>query len=184
MQSFTNRMLGAARLDVATYEEVEHDSSATGQAALVVVLSSIAAGIGAMRFGGGLGFLLTVTILALFGWLVWAAITWLIGTKLLPQPQTEADIGQLLRTIGFAAAPGILRVFQIIPVIGSLVALVVAIWMLVTMVVAVRQALDYDNTLRAVGVCVIGWIIQLVIMGIVGSMVGFGTAPSAAGGGI
>lgn len=174
MQSFVERMMGAARLQVATYEEVEHDDSGTGQAAIVVVLSSIAAGIGALGAGGGLGFLLLAAVAALVGWLIWAAIIWLIGTKLLPQQQTEADIGQLLRTMGFAASPGLLRIFEIIPVIGGLIGLIIAIWMLVTMVVAVRQALDYDNTWRAVGVCVVGWVIQLVIIGLIGSMVGAG----------
>jgi hypothetical protein len=50
------------------------------------------------------------TLAALLGWLIWAFLTWLIGTKLLPEASTEADIGQLMRTIGFASAPGILRV--------------------------------------------------------------------------
>lgn len=97
MQSFVERMMGAARLQVTTYEEVEHDHSATGQAALVVVLASIAAGIGALGAGGGIRFLLLAAVAALVGWLIWAAIIWLIGTKLLPQQQTEADIRQLLR---------------------------------------------------------------------------------------
>lgn len=182
MQSFVERMMGAARLQVATYEEVEHDRSATGQAALVVVLASIAAGIGALGSGGGIRFLLLAAVAALVGWLIWAAIIWFVGTKMLPQSQTEADIGQLLRTMGFAASPGLLRIFEIIPFIGGLIALIIAIWMLVTMVVAVRQALDYDNTLRAVGVCVVGWIIQLVIIWLIGSMAGVGAGGPMTGG--
>ncbi|MDA3919596.1 MAG: YIP1 family protein [Salinisphaera sp.] len=181
MQSFINRMLGAAKLDVATYEEVEHDHSATGQAALVVALASLAAGIGALGAGGGLSFLVIATVGALLGWLIWAAIIWFVGTKLLPQRQTEANIGQLLRTMGFAASPGLLRIFEILPLIGGLIALIVAIWMLVTMIVAIRQALDYDNTLRAVGVCVVGWVIQLVIMWLIGGLVGFGDAGPVTG---
>ncbi|ROO26649.1 membrane protein [Salinisphaera orenii MK-B5] len=173
MQSFFQRMLGAARLDVPTYEEVEHDKSATGQAAGVVALSALAAGVGAMAQGGIAALLLT-GLAALLGWVIWAAIIWAVGTKLLPEAQTEADIGQLLRTLGFAAAPGVLRVFAFIPLIGPLVMLVVAVWMLATTVVAVRQALDYKSTWRAVGVCVIGWVVQLLIIALIGSAAGFG----------
>jgi hypothetical protein len=36
--------------------------------------------------------------------------------------------------------------------------------MLIAMVIAVRQALDYTSTLRAVGVCIIGWIIQMITL--------------------
>jgi hypothetical protein len=84
------------------------------QSAGVVVLSSLAAGIGSIAYAGVATGLLLGTLAALLGWLIWAFLTWLIGTKLLPEASTEADIGQLMRTIGFAAAPGILRVLGII----------------------------------------------------------------------
>lgn len=179
MQSFIQRMIGAAKLQVPTYEEVEHDKTATGQAALVVLLAALAAGIGAMgAIGGSIGFLLLNAVVALLAWLIWAAIIWVVGTKLLPEAQTEADIGQLLRTLGFAATPGLLRVFGIIPVLGQIVWVVVSLWMLATTVIAVRQALDYQSTLRAVGVCVIGWVVQLLIMLLIGGIVGpAGPAP-------
>jgi hypothetical protein len=163
MQSFIQRMIGAAKLQAPTYEEVEHDHSATGQAALVVALAALAAGIGALG-GGSIAALVLTAIASLLGWLIWAAIIWLIGTKLLPEPQTEADIGQLLRTLGFAATPGLLRVFGFIPVLGPILLLVIYVWMLAATVVAVRQALDYQSTGRAVGVCVIGWLAQLLIL--------------------
>ncbi len=169
MASFMDRVVGAAKLDVRTYEEVEADSGAVWQAVAVVVLSSIAAGI-----GSGEGQLIIGALGALLAWLIWAFLTFVIGTKLLPQPQTEADVGQLLRTVGFAASPGLLRVFGFIPVIGGLVMLVVSIWMLASMVVAVRQALDYTSTWRAVGVCVVGWIVVVLWALIVGGLVGGG----------
>jgi len=162
MSSFSQRIIGAAKLDAAIYEEVEADSGALGQAMAVVVLSSLAAGIGSIYYAGFWSGLLLGTLAALMGWVVWAFMTWFIGTKLLPEPQTEADMGQLLRTIGFAAAPGILRVFGIIPGIGGLIVLACSLWMLAAMVVGVRQALDYQSTWRAVGVCVIGWVVLLV----------------------
>ena len=161
MASFTDRMLGAAKLDVDTYEEVEHDQTATGQAMGVVIISSLAAGIGSV--GGGTSGLIAGTIGALVGWFIWAALTFLIGTKVLPEPQTKADLGELLRTIGFSASPGVLRIFGMIPLLGGLIALAASVWMLVAMVVAVRQALDYTSTGRAVGVCVMGWVVQVAI---------------------
>ena len=162
MTHFKNRIIRAAKLDVNVYEEVEADKGALRQAMGVVVLSSIAAGLGSIERIGLSGILIG-TITALISWYVWAYLTYLIGTKLLPEPQTKADPGELLRTIGFSSSPGLIRVLGIIPGLRSIVFLVGGIWMLVAMVVAVRQALDYQSTVRAVGVCIIGWIIQAAL---------------------
>ena len=172
MSSFTERMIGAARLDAETYEEVEHDANAMGQAVAVVLLSSIAAGIGSVLYMDLVTALVVGSIAALLGWVIWAFLTWFIGTKVLPEPTTEADVGQLLRTIGFASAPGVLRVVGVIPGIGGLLMLACDIWMLAAMVVAVRQALDYTSTWRAVGVCLIGWVILIVVQMAVLAVVG------------
>ena len=162
MASFADRMIRAAKLDVALYEEVEADKGAMGQAVGVVILSSVAAGIGTISATGVKG-LIIGTLAALLGWFVWSFLTYFIGTKLLPEPQTKADYGELLRTIGFSSSPGVLRVLSIIPMLGVILNFIVGIWMLVAMVIAVRQALDYKSTWRAVGVCLIGWIVQAVI---------------------
>ena len=171
MADFKDRIIRAAKLDVNLYEEVEADKGAMGQAMGVVVLSSIAAGVGSIGRGGFSGILIG-TIAALIGWYVWAYLTYFIGTKLLPESQTKADHGELLRTIGFSSSPGLIRVLGIIPGLGGVVFLVASIWMLVAMVIAVRQALDYNSTLRAVGVCMIGWIIQTAILVLLFSILG------------
>ena len=164
MATLQDRMLRAAKLDVDLYEEVEADQSATQQAMLVVVLSSVAAGLGAMGSdGGGLGTMLSGTVGALVGWFIWAFLTYFIGTKILPEPQTSADMGELLRTIGFSSSPGVIRIVGIIPGLYIISTMVAFIWMLVAMVIAVRQALDYDSTLRAVGVCIIGFLVQIMV---------------------
>ena len=171
MSSYIDRILRASKLDVNLYEEVEADTGAMGQAMGVVLLSSVAAGIGSSTTGGVTGIIVGV-IGALAGWFIWAFITYFIGTKLLPEPQTHADHGELLRTIGFSSSPGLIRVLGIIPGFMAIVFLISGIWMLVAMVIAVRQALDYQSTLRAVGVCIIGWIIQAVILGLLLALVG------------
>ena len=163
MTSFKDRIIRAAKLDANLYEEVEADKGAMNQAMLVVVLSSAAAGIGSIGQVGITGILIG-TITALLGWFFWAWLTYIIGTKLLPEPQTRADVGELLRTIGFSSSPGLIRILGIIPGLAVVVQLVAMIWMLVAMIVAVRQALDYTSTLRAVGVCCIGWVIQMLII--------------------
>jgi len=163
MASLTQRMLGAAKLDAATYEEVEADITATPQALLVVVLASVAAGFGALRLLGISG-LLVSALASLIGWYVWAFTAYFIGTRFLPGPKTQADMGQLLRTIGFSAAPGLIRVLGIVPRLYTLVFFVALLWSLATMIVAVRQALDYDSTWRAVAVCVIGAIFNLLVI--------------------
>src|SRR4029450_5184343 len=152
--TFVERMIGAARLNTNTYEEGEADRGATGQALGVVVLASVASGIG---MGQGLRGLVIGTVLSLIGWAIWAWLIYFIGPRWLPEPDTNADAGQLLRTVGFAMSPGVLRVLGIVPLLGELVFVVTASWTLVARVVAVRQALDYRSTGRAVGVCIIGW---------------------------
>jgi Yip1 domain len=163
--TFVERMIGAAKLDVRVYEEVEADRSATPQALAVVVLAAVAGGIGA---GAGLRGLVLGSVLGLVGWAVWAWLIYIIGTRWLPEPDTHADTGELLRTIGFATSPGLLRVVGVVPILGPLVIVVTAVWTLVTMVIAVRQALDYRSTGRAVGVCLIGWLVQVTILIVLG----------------
>ncbi len=174
MSTFKDRVIRAAKLDVNLYEEVEADKGAMSQAMGVVVLSSIAAGIGSIA-KVGIGGIVMSTVIALIGWYVWAYLTYFIGTKLLPEPQTRANPGELLRTIGFSSSPGLIRILGIIPGLAGVVFLVASIWMLVAMVIAVRQALDYKSTLRAVGVCAIGWLIQAIILALILSI--FWAAP-------
>ena len=176
MTTFWDRIIRAVKLDAQLYEEVEADTRAMGQAMGVVVLSSIAAGVGLIEKGGFSG-IFTGTIASLCGWYVWAYLTYFIGTKFLSEPQTKADHGELLRTIGFSSSPGLIRVLGIIPGLGSVVYSAAAIWMLVAMVIAVRQALDYNSTLRAVGICVIGWITQIFILMLLFSILGGGAKP-------
>jgi hypothetical protein len=135
------------------------------------VLHGIAAGIGSYDELGTTGLLLG-TLGQLVSWFVWALVTFLVGAKLLPERQTEADLGQLLRTIGFAASPGLLLALGIIPLIGAIISFVVQIWMLVAFVIAVRQALDYTSTVRTVVVCLIGWILMVVVTALLLFLVG------------
>jgi len=171
MSNMMNRIIRASKLDVHLYEEVEADTGALGQAMGVVVLSSIAAGIGGISQAGPSGILMG-TIGALAGWVVWAYLTYFIGTKILPEPQTKSHPTELLRTIGFSSSPGFIRLLGIIPGLMGIVFFVASIWMMVAMVIAVRQALDYKSTFRAIGVCLIGWIIQLVILALLFSIAG------------
>jgi hypothetical protein len=158
MTTFLHRMTGAALLNPAIYEEVEVDRTATMQAMAVVALSSLAAGVGAMGLASAsITALAGISLLAFAVWAIWAVLTFQIGTRILPSARTHADIGQLLRTIGFASAPGILRIAGIVPGTTKVVFAMTAIWMLMAMIVAIRQALDYTSTARAVAVCALGW---------------------------
>jgi len=118
MNILVSRMIRAAKLEVGLYEEVEADQGALGQAMAVVVLSALAAGIGQIGETKLLG-LVVGAVWALVGWYVWAYLTYFIGTRFLPEPQTECTQGQLLRTIGFSSSPGVLRVFGFIPVLAA-----------------------------------------------------------------
>jgi hypothetical protein len=156
------RLIGAISLDPITYEEVEADQGANGQALLVVLLSSFGAGIGARGLGSGsLRTMVFISAVSLVAWVAWAYLTFEIGGRLMPEPQTRVDVGELMRTIGFASAPGMLRVFGVVPGASIAAFAVTAVWMLVAMVVAVRSALDYKSTARAVAVCIVGWTLAI-----------------------
>ena len=160
--TFANRVKGVLALNVKTFEEIEADRTANAQALLVVVAASVAAGLGASVRLGIIG-LLRETLGALIGWVMWAAVTWLIGSKLLPEPQTRTDMGELLRVIGYAYAPNLFAFFAFIPALGVVVSTIVAFWLLAATIIAVRQALDYVSTFRAAAVVLIGWLIFVLI---------------------
>lgn len=163
MTIFIDRVRRAALLDTTLYEEVEADRHATWQAVAIVVLASLAGGIGS-GLQGGLAGVVIQTVVQLIAWYGWAYLTYFIGTTFLAEETTQADHGELLRTIGFSSAPGVLRVVGIIPELFGIVFFIVSVWMLVAMIVAVRQALDYTSTMRAVGVCIIGWVIVAAVL--------------------
>ena len=165
MSKLIDRIIRAAKLDANLYEEVEADRGAMPQSVGIVILSSVAAGIGSIGKEWHINIVMG-TVFALIGWFVSAYLIYFIGTKIFPEPQTESDQGGLLRTIGFSSSPGMIRVLGVIPGLTGLVFIAALVWMLMATVVAVRQALDYTSTLRAIGVCVIGWVIQLAILGL------------------
>ena len=169
MASFGERVLGAMQLKAAAFEDVEHDATATGQAAAVVLLASIATAVGWSSASGQFAIVRSI-IGALVGWGLSAVLIWLIGTRLLPGRKTEADLGQLLRACGFAQAAGILHVVAIVPGGWVFSLFVIGIWVLIANVIAVRQALDYDSTSRALAVCAIAWVAQVVILLIFGGV--------------
>lgn len=155
--SLIDRMKGAALLYIDTYEEVEADTSATGQAAIVVAIVAVASAIGGAEAGatgiiGGL-------IGAFFTWLIWSGITYLIGDKLLGGTATW---GELLRTLGFAQSPGVLYALAWIPGLGWLIRFAVAVWLLIAGIIAIRQALDF-GTGKAILTAVLGWLLVVLI---------------------
>lgn len=161
MLSFTERMLGAARLDPATYEEIEADRGATAQAAAVVAVVAVCGAIG--NIGHGSHGIIGAVIGAFVGWLIWSAVTYLVGVNLFGG---RADMGEMLRTIGFAQAPGVLKILGIVPVFGRLAVLIASLWTLAAVVVALRQALDFD-TGRAVVTAIVAWLALIVVGAIV-----------------
>jgi len=170
-QTLIGRMIRASRLDPRLYAEVEADETTIGQAASVVLLAAFAGGINfpgapfAILFGGLLA--------ALVGWVLFAYVIYLIGAKLLPEAGTKADFGALLRAMGFANAPGVVKLLGIVPELRTLVFFVAMVWVLVATVTAVRHALSYKSSWRAIGVCVIPLLAsQLLIFAVASSITG------------
>ena len=170
-----NRVIRAATLDVNLYEEVEADTSLTQEALMVVILVSIAGGIGAFlggilggKFVGAIIMLILTVVIGVVNYYIWAYVTHFVGTNLF---QGTADVGEMLRTLGYASGPRVLSILGFIPCVGALAGLVGAIWSLVAGVIAVRQALDFDTT-KAVITVIIGWVIVLVITLVIGAVLG------------
>ena len=155
---FVNRVFRAIKIDIDLYEEVEKDKSATVQAGIVVVLSSLAAGVGALQLGVS-NFLLAPA-LSLLSWYVWAYLIYFVGVKLFGDSTTKSNHSELLRTIGFSSAPGLIRVFGVTPDLMTVTFIGSAFWMLACMVVAVKSALDYDSMWKALGVVIVAWLFQ------------------------
>ncbi|MBI4372289.1 MAG: YIP1 family protein [Candidatus Omnitrophica bacterium] len=181
MSSFANRIARAMKLESSVYEEIEHDPEALGQAMLVVALSSAAAGFGVAPWLG-IGGLFWILLAAFAGWVFWAGIIYFVGTRLLGTPSTQTNLAELLRVIGFASAPGLFRIFGFFVAIQDIVFWVTGVWMLIAMIIAVRQALDFLSTGRAVAVCVIGWLLHILIVVLLIRIVGafYGTNYSIA----
>jgi hypothetical protein len=100
----------------------------------------------------------------LAGWIVWLFFIWLVGVKMIPEPETRSDLGELIRTTGFGSTPGLFRILGLIPIVGWLIVVGAWLWTLAAMVMAVRQALDYKSLGRAILVCVVGFTGQLAVM--------------------
>jgi hypothetical protein len=160
---YIRRLAGAMALDSATYEDVEADRRATAWACLTVVLASVGEGV-ALRAQGGLANIALMSAVALMGWAAWALLTFEVGARLLPGARTHADVGELLRTLGFAAAPGLIAYLSLVPGLMMPVLVFSRGWMLLAMIVAVRQALDYTSTWRAIAVCLVGWLLTTAII--------------------
>ena len=163
MPLYVRRFAGAIALDPAAYEDVEADRGATIQACATVLLASLAEGV-ALRDVLGTGGIATMSLLALLGWAAWALVTFEVGARILPGARTHSDVGELLRTLGFAAAPGTLAFLSLVPGLAMPILIFSRTWMLLAMVVAVRQALDYRSTWRAVAVCALGWFLISAII--------------------
>jgi hypothetical protein len=162
-------------LNPETFEEVEADSHALGQAILVVIAFSFAAGIGLARPSTTSHAVLAMMLGSLTGWISWASLVYYLGVRLFPEPQTRAEIGQLARTIGFSAAPGLFFPLLALQMLRPATFTVIVVWMAAAMVIAVRQALDFTSTLRAVGVCLAAG----ALAGLIALAAGFAFGPAA-----
>jgi len=173
--SLVQRMIGAARLDVPTYEEVEHDEKAMPQAAIVVVLASLAAGIGALGNDDRAAGFISGLVSSLLGWVIGAALVYVVGTRLLAGANTQANFGQVARTLGFSNTAGLLAVFGFIPILGPLLAFIGAILVLIASIIAIRSALDI-STGRAIAVAIASFVVALIVAAIIAAIFGVAIA--------
>ena len=179
MATLGERMIGAAQASVKTFQEIEADPTALGQAVTVIVLAGVASLIGNIFRVGVVGGLLHLCV-TIIGYAIWSVLVVLIGVKLMPEPTTKADFAEAFRVIGFTASPGVLNVLAIVPYLGPLISFVISIWMLVIGVIAVREVLDYSNTGRAIIVCLIAFVVWMIVSFLVLTPIFLGVAAGRA----
>jgi len=164
--SFVERLSGAARLNSATYREVGTDITATWPALMVVVGTSVVAGVVVLIGNPGISFVSVIYSIIgnLIGWAVWASVIYIVATRLFPSPMAAVGFVGMLRTLGFANAPQFFAFASLIPGAGQLFQVVIQLWGLSAMVVAVRVSFNYDSTFKAVGVVLLAYIPVLVLV--------------------
>jgi hypothetical protein len=175
--SFVERVIGAIRLDPATYEEVEHDTDATWQAALVVAVAAILSGVGSTN--GRTQDLLGGVLAGVFFWAIFALSAYLVGAYILKGPQTSATFGEVLRALGFSYAPSIFAILGLIPGVGGLIVLIVGVWSLIASVIALRQAFEV-STGRAVAIAIVAFLALVIVLAVIVAV--FGISIAALGG--
>ena len=169
MASFGERVVGAMTLNAATFQEIENDPTAMGQAVGVIALAAVSMGLGWIFYSGLTGIVWNI-LSSVVAYAIWAVFIWLFGTKVMPDPATKADFPETFRTVAFAVAPGLLGIITIIPLLGWLLYFAIVLWQLAAMVVAVKEVLDYTDTVKAVIVVVIGMVLYFVVMGMIMAM--------------
>lgn len=168
MASFFYRFIGALSLDASIYEDIERDRRAGMQSVLIVLAVTAAGGVAGFGLGLiGLSGFVTGAVIALGGWLVWVSLITTLGTTTFAEPQTKSSARELLRTLGYASAPGVFLAFAAMPAAAPFVFVLVSLWMIATAVLAVRQALDYRSTGRAIAVCVVAWLLSIAFIAVV-----------------
>jgi hypothetical protein len=164
MTRFFRRFVGALVLDAGAFEDIERDHRAGMQSVVIVMAVCAAAGVGALGLGAGVSGFVTGAVLVLGAWLVWAAAVVTFGTIAMPERETSSNLPELLRVLGFAAAPGVFIAFAALRPAAPVVIVIVAVWMIAAAVTAVRQALDYRSTVRAVAVCIAAWAMSFGVL--------------------
>jgi hypothetical protein len=166
--TFAERVVGALKLDANTFEDIERDRTAMGQAVGIIALAAAASSLGSI-WHLGLGKIVLAVLISICAYLLWSVLIWVVGTKVMPDPATSADFAETFRVIAFAAAPGLLGAISIIPILGTVIAWlltpIIWLWSMAAMVIATRQVLDYSETFKAVIVVLIGFVVYLVFWG-------------------
>ena len=165
MTLFLKRFIGVLVLDSITFEEIEADQHAAMQSVMVVMLVCLAGGFAALGLGlAGIAGFVTGAVVSLGAWLVWAAVITTVGTVAMPELKTRSDLSEILRVLGFAAAPAVFIAFAAMRAIAAPTLMVVTAWTIAAAVVGVRQALDYRSTSRAAAVCVLAWLLSFGVV--------------------
>ena len=172
-----DRMFRAAMLDPLVFDEIKEDRNATTQAVQVVIIIAVIGVISSLVQtlnstvesavqSDAITTIATSAATAVVGWLLWAFLAYLLGTAVFGGTGSYVE---MLRAIGFAQSPSVISILSVplvfVPVagavLGGLLGLAAAVWVLIVDVIATRQTLGI-STGKATIITVIVSIVMVV----------------------
>jgi hypothetical protein len=159
MNSLVRQTIGAMTFRAAIYREIATQPGATAPAIGILLLSCFVPGSVSIVYGTLGGILYSFS-----GWAIWICLAYMIGAKIFPESPVDSGLLRLLRAGGFAASPALLGFFGLAAVVGHILPITTTVWVIAATAVAIREALQYRTTSRAVAVCLASWAGTLLIL--------------------
>ncbi len=172
-----SRILGVLTLRARTYREIAEDRTATGQAALLVIIVALIGGIGGAvvltylsnsllltpaQTGSPLRFAIMTILYTTLGWLF---VSWVFAYVSRIILKSKTTTLQMARVFGYTQ---VFAILEIIPYVGNVLAFILS---LIGSIIGIREASKF-STGKAIITAVVGFVVYLIILGIITAFLG------------